>query len=360
MTLNQYPFRSRSDVVTFANKVGISTDKRSHSSVVFDIEKDLFQTVFIKPFNSVSIMFREELMEKTCPVLIAMCRELGFTSVSKLRKNQLIDKIHDHYYPKSNDNKFKALLMQRDLFSQHIGCFLNYPEYQLLDWVDKTSLQVLALNPNAMNIIESRKSVLNKPHYAMLSRNPFAMELLIKHFTCIDMNEFATNPTAFPLIEQIIDMDCMRHAKVMISYNRSPSAIAYLTNNPSIINWRMLSSNPSAIHLLEANPDKIHWDILSGNPSAIHLLEANPDKIYWKALSANPSAIHLLCDNPDKIDWTYLSINPSAIPILELNTDKINWYQLSGNPSIFKKSYDTTKQKYYEWYDKLFSQIFTN
>ena len=136
-------------------------------------------------------------------------------------------------------------------------------------------------------------------------------------------------------------------------------SIELLKENPTKINWRLLSGNPSAIKLLktkineenEISEDdyndldkskKIYWPYLSlnPNPEAIELLKANLDKIDWYNLSKNPNseAIELLKKYPEKIDWSELSDNPSpeAIKLLKANLYKIHWSVLSENPSAIE------------------------
>jgi hypothetical protein len=49
--------------------------------------------------------------------------------------------------------------------------------------------------------------------------------------------------------------------------SRNPNAIEILVANKKKINWSSLSRNPNAIDILEANQDKIDWKEISLNPS---------------------------------------------------------------------------------------------
>jgi hypothetical protein len=354
--------RNRSDLVTFCDRVGITIPKNySRNTIIDTINADLFNTVFVKPYHSDSILLRETLEYKTCSDLIVMGKQLGFLHLSKLRKNQLIELIHNHYHPKNNHgNKFKTLLMQRDLFSQHVGCFLYEPVYELLI-NGRYNMNKMVNNPHALSIIINNTPLITNIGWNHLSSNPNALQFVLKNCQHLSMEELVSNPTAFPLVEKIIDLLCT-HITNWISYNPSPSAIAYLSNHQELIDWKRLSANPSAISLLSAYPENIDWEQLSANPSAIDILQAHPDKINWRMLSYNPHpiAIEMLTANPHKIDWQLLSANPFAIPLLIANPHKINFMLLSQNPSILVLSHDKTKTQYYENYDKLLSSIFTH
>ena len=53
--------------------------------------------------------------------------------------------------------------------------------------------------------------------------------------------------------------------------SKNPNAIDLLIKYPKRINWKNLSLNPNAIELLEKNQDKINWCNISKNPSIFQL-----------------------------------------------------------------------------------------
>ena len=120
--------------------------------------------------------------------------------------------------------KLKEMFLPNDIADLILG-FL--PDYELLEWIDFTSLRWFGLwiNPIAIHLLEQNK---DKIYWDWLSRNP--------------------------------------------------SAIHLLEQNKDKINWNWLSRNTAAMHLLEQNKDKINWDLLSRNLTAIHLLQ---EKIDW-------------------------------------------------------------------------------
>ena len=72
------------------------------------------------------------------------------------------------------------------------------------------------------------------------------------------------------------------------------------------------------------------------NPSAIELLEENPSKINWEMLSLNPRAIHILEKNEDKIDWYFLAENKLTKSTMKLIFDESEFKSLLSNLKIEK------------------------
>ena len=269
--------------------------------------------------------------------------------------------------------------------------FIDIIEQHLDDYVDWFSL---ALNPNAMHIIEKN---LNRIEFSVLACNPNAISIIEKNLDQYNFNindeEFwdnlSANPNAYEILKNNIgkiNWEILASnpnviyifTNLMIEKNR---LIYYYLNNldendiidisfiNNLFNYDeenfidKLSSNPYAIPLIERNLEKISWYDLVANLNAYHIIKKNIDKFNWSNLSSNPNAINLIEDkindeitNPCKkiklfhndpylfgnthlellypwnnIDWDKLSSNIKAVHILEKNLHKINWNNLSLN-----------------------------
>ena len=182
----------------------------------------------------------------------------------------------------------------------------------------------------------------NKLNWYYLSKNPRAIQLLIKNPDKIDFSALAYNPNVNEIIHELINNNqnfCFNLNKDFLKLiSLKSDNINFLNSIINQLDWSQLSLNPYAIKILNKNRDKINWSHLSLNPNAIEILEENCNKINWVYLSANPNAIKLLDENRDKINWFYLSKNPNAIKILDENRDKIvwNWFCLNTNPAAIK------------------------
>ena len=118
-----------------------------------------------------------------------------------------------------------------------------------------------------------------------------------------------------------------------ICNSRSPKVLAFLEQNPHLIDWRFLSQNPAAIGILEKNLDKIDWINFSSNPSGTSLLETNFDKIDFNWLSSNEGAKSLLERiSPELLDWESLVSNPAASEILKSDYNRLKETLRVTNP----------------------------
>ena len=109
---------------------------------------------------------------------------------------------------------------------------------KLLDWIDKTKLDLfyLSLNPNAISILKEKYDLID---WSMLSRNHNIIKFTKKNINKIDWFNLSSNK----------------------------NAISILKEHPEFINWQQLSRNKNAIELLKENPEKIRWKYFSTNPT---------------------------------------------------------------------------------------------
>ena len=241
-----------------------------------------------------------------------------------------------------------------------------YDLYKLKEWVDpkKINWRDLVFKKNAIPFIEKHIGLLDKCVLKVLSRNPFAVEMLEKHIDKISWNDFVNNPNSIHVVEKNIDV-CLNSLdwRGQIDLLRHPNFIHIINTNTDKILDKLLSINCLSILACQQNegyidlldkfmkkyPEKIpivqsshFWNSLCENPNAIHIIEQHLDKLTnysWQILAKNPSAIPILEKNTDRLGesgWRNLSGNFNAIPILEKNIDKIDWFSLSSNINGYK------------------------
>jgi hypothetical protein len=234
--------------------------------------------------------------------------------------------------------KFRAFLLNRDIYIKYLYPFLRLPNYKLMDWIseDKIIPEYVNRNLYSSDLLSRKYSTNNwKINWDIVSSNPYAIELLSANLDRINWDALSSNS----------------------------GAIGLLSANLYRINWHNLSANPHAVELLSANIDKINWYLISSNPGAVSIIKTNIDKVDACGISENPDAIQLLqkypqlisfyqlSSNPNGLDlvrvyiksmgdvgkcwlnWRLLSANPGMIPLLKEYPDKICWSELSGNPS---------------------------
>lgn len=253
--------------------------------------------------------------------------------------------------------------------------------YKFKSWVkpEKIYWKDLVSYKNLIPFIEKNINLLCDESLKKLSRNPFAIELLIKNKDKISWNDFVNNPNAIHVIEDNFDLciksinwrgkiDLLRHPNfihILKKYNNKIVDDLLFADCLSIL---AKNTNPEYINLLEKYMKKCPelvknnkyylWIDICDNPNAIHIIEQYLDKLpqnCWAVLANNPAAIQLLENNLDKLDetgWRNLSKNPNAIHILEKNIDKINWFSLSNNLNggkILEKY--TQNIKFYSFFD---------
>ena len=228
-------------------------------------------------------------------------------------------------------------------------------------------------------------------HWANLSSNPEAIEILEENINKIDWYYILKNPAALHLIKG--NEDKIQNIETFFE-NSNSEIVEYLYEIfGNTIDWKRTKSinklieNPAAIKIIEANIEKINPKILCYNPAAIHLINladetklsmlglcenyeainiieqpnmqvtylslcanVNPKAIkivkkniskikgiMWEILCSNPAAMNIIKENINKLPyslqyWKELCENPEAIDILEQNSDKIIWKSLSKNP----------------------------
>lgn len=195
---------------------------------------------------------------------------------------------------------------------------------------------LISYNPHAIKVLEERPSLRTSTG---LSANPNAGDLVYNYldmtYRCIWSNES-------PILDTLLRARGLHppyeHSYKRHMLSRNPRAINYLMRHPRAIDWSQVSTNPNALDLLEENPDKIDYNYLSRNtnPRAMALLRNGLDKANWRWLSANSNeeAVKILLENQDKIDWYCLSENqcPLARKLMESNLDKLNWHYFCYNP----------------------------
>lgn len=216
----------------------------------------------------------------------------------------------------------------------------------------------LVTSKNAILFIEKHIDLLDDECLKKLSRNPFAVEMLVRHLDKISWDDFVNNPNGIHVVDKYIDV-CFKslHWRGKVDLLRHPNFIHIFKKYKTKFIDELLfidclcelahHTDPIYIDLLEKYlkkcPEKIHiqtssfWNNLCENPNAVHIIEQHLDKLpnySWKSLAKNTYATHIISQNLDKLDelgWRNLSQNPNAIPLLEKNIDKINWFGLTSN-----------------------------
>jgi len=221
--------------------------------------------------------------------------------------------------------------------------------YKICDWVptDKLDYEQLSRNPNAIEfLLKNAMENGDKMYWSALSRNPSAMDLLKSCPWNIDWMEFSknTNPEAIEMLRQNPD-------KINWEYvSANPAAIELILENRWKIRWFWFCTNPhpKAIQILKENPHNIHPLAISinSNPEAFAMILENPKQHYdWCAMSANPTAMEFMEKHPDQIRWDWMSSNPKAEHLLKCNQDKLDWKNVSRNPCIFEFDYIRMAEK---------------
>jgi len=199
-------------------------------------------------------------------------------------------------------------------------------KYKLLDWIDINKLDwddVMETNP-----------ILFYPILIKHLKKNLKQDEKVKHYIKMATDNYWNNLSGF---KNDIAMNILRENPSKINWDilsENPNGLELLNENRDKINWYSLSRNPNGISILKEYPEKIKWLQLSENPNAIPILKVNQNKINWRKLSSNPNAVQLLKKNLDKIDWVELSKNNGAFDIIKSNIKKISWSHLSGNTNI--------------------------
>jgi hypothetical protein len=149
-----------------------------------------------------------------------------------------------------------------------------------------------------------------------LCQNPKAVPLLRKYPEFIDksrMLRYNNSKEALELLAECgVDLD-----REFNKLGSNPYAIEILKKHFQEINFNNICSNPECIFMLLANQHLINWELFSSNtsPFAINLMKKNLHRVNWCALSTNPSAIYLLEKYPNYVNYRYISQNPKIFVI---------------------------------------------
>jgi len=115
--------------------------------------------------------------------------------------------------------------------------------------------------------------------------------------------------------------------------SRNKYAIPILIDHPYLIDWGHLCSNVSAIPILKLNKHMIDYKWLRKNPAAFELFEDHLDLADWTLYSSDPLAIDFLLRHLDRVDWKQFSLNTAAVPVLIKNIDKVYMPHFACNPA---------------------------
>jgi len=172
-------------------------------------------------------------------------------------------------------------------------------------------------HPDAIKLL---KQNYNKICWVTLSKNPNAIDIIEENYYMINWNETCitlnTNPRVMKFIEERIDKLDMTDWELL---SRNPAAIDILIKYPNNIDWESLSRNPceKAVELLRQNPDKICWTNICENPYAIDLIEENIYKI------RNDSQFRNLATNPAIFTYDYEIMKQTR---MKLNKELIEYF----------------------------------
>ena len=203
--------------------------------------------------------------------------------------------------------------------------------------------RAISKNPHAIKLLEQHPELVD---VRFLSYNEAAGDLLYYH------PDFSENQDIWfsrsPILDTLLLSPSLPELPVNYRFecsavSKNPRAINYLLRNPKCIVLSDLCLNENAADLLEACHDIIDYWYLSRNtnPRAMSLLRraierGKAEQVNWKWLSANscPDAVRLFLEYPEKIDFSCLSENecPLAFPIMQQNLDKMNWHWFCCNP----------------------------
>ncbi len=178
---------------------------------------------------------------------------------------------------------------------------------------------------------------INKLDIEFLSKNENAIAFLEQNPDLINWHYLSGNKNAEELL--LANKNKIKLNRSNIGLNENLKIIDEIIKpNINIISNNQLSLNKNTVKLLvDKYPEKINWALLSLNTSdeAMEYLEINQEKICWfnLSLNTNDKAIKILINNQDKIQWALFSSNSNtkAVELLLKNLDKINWCYLSKN-----------------------------
>lgn len=161
-----------------------------------------------------------------------------------------IDKIEwDAFSTNSNPKALEFLEQNHNKIVWQIFCqynnsdeafnlMLKYPNNIRWDCINDNT------NSAAVNLLYANKdrNIYNNIEWKALSKNPAAINLLIKHYEIIDWVQFSKNEN--PYLEFIIKEYCIFNPEYLKKgLCKNSEAVNYLTQHPNVIDWTLLMQN---------------------------------------------------------------------------------------------------------------------
>jgi hypothetical protein len=138
--------------------------------------------------------------------------------------------------------------------------------------------------------------------------------------------KYANEYVLLDWIEQLLNENKIELGEL----SRNPNAIDFLMRNPNEINWDRLSQNPNAISLLKQNINKINWFDVPYNPNKKQLLEYNNTNLVIADLSFDLSLATRI---------GHYQKYSQNMDYFKQWSNEIKWCELLQNPNIFKLKY---------------------
>jgi len=206
-------------------------------------------------------------------------------AIDLLLKN--MDKINFKKFSKNSHPKAVKYLMENkdkicwELFSANLNpdvCIYLQKGHNMIHWIH------IAANPNAYEILKVQYPYFSNVYYQVF----------------ISM---CSNPN--PDILGLLDLNRITWSVL----SRNPAAIDILLRYPYNITWTTFSENPHplAIKHMRANKDKIYWEGLLGNPGAMDLI---------KEMSETKHINEYIWFNPSLFEVDYIRMTEQRMSIL--------------------------------------------
>lgn len=252
--------------------------------------------------------------------------------------------------------------------------------YGIIPWVfsiiRQYPLHHLSQNPNAIELLFDNRHLCSSyylsknPNYeavGLLLQNPNTIVwqevlktsvgiLLLEYFPeqLKDSNNFKSLSINYnPIAVNIILKNPEKTDPFLLSQNKNPKILKFLSENPSFISKEGIFLNQNTQiknwidqHHPEWYDDPDNWNYISRNHIFADYLKENPQKIKINELCQmnHQFAINYIenylkeyetNNNILKIDWSELSKNTFALNLLEKNKQNICPYLIQTNPKIF-------------------------
>jgi len=201
---------------------------------------------------------------------------------------------------------------------------------------NERSYELLHLSNKYKNYMNREIIKYSADAYQLVCKNPRA--------EYINWDDFLKNKHVQPeWVQYVIDNEPDVYGECLYSdeQGRTRSAGDYMyTFRLTKVHWKMFSKMPVMIPLLKKYKDKICWKELCENPcaDALEMMRENPDKIVISSMCNNHSkeAMSFLEEiRPDldinKKSWSFLCKNPYAIDIINRYPSSIKYLELSKN-----------------------------